>query len=437
MALFKDVKETIVANLNAKNGRFFAVSDFIFGPGQNVNDVVPKPVTACNSSVLLRSNNPLYGGSVRVNYDRLDFSKVFSTTPLNTYAKLRSFRPSTIHDLIPDLNDYYGLQLTADDIVDRPLALTDGAGTAEIEAAVGSLGWIGKFTVTIVPGDAKLEKWVTDTDLNGVQYPSGQSEKGQAEVYSYQYDATKYWDYLKALQVPQEGMDVPVELVNIITEMTGNSWALEAGEYSMLGAKITYNGTNEIGRPTNPSFSYYLEILLSDQSSMLAGHLRFHYNGSNSISSALVVDSFDVTLNSMSAYDPTTNDNPDYGADRHNPLLDTRYNDYTMSGVALRTVPWSAEQVPATDANLDKVIAALRSVDTLPWNRTVGADYSLASAWIAYNGPIANMPQSLLNGMQPDEFHRVGFTNVLVFFPPYTQQANLWYGIGYMYYNAE
>ena len=437
MALFKDVKETIVNNLNAKNGRFFAVSDFTFGPGQNVNDVVPKPVTACNSSVLLRSNNPLYGGSVRVNYDRLDFSKVFSTTPLNTYAKLRSFRPATIHDLIPDLNDYYGLQLTAEDIVDRPLTLTDGAGTAVIEATPGSLGWTGKFTVTIVPGDAKLEKWVLDTDLNGVQYPSGQSEKGQAEVYSYQYDATKYWDYLKDLRVGAEGMDVPVELLNIIVELTGTGWTMEAGDYSMQGAKITYNGTNEIGHQTNPSYGYYLEILITDSCAMLAGHLRFHYNGSNSISNALKVDSFSTTLNSMSAYDPANSENPDYGVERHNPMLDTRYNDYTLNGVALRTIPWSSEQGPATDANLDKVIAALRSVDTLPWNRTAGADYSLASAWIAYNGPISNMPQSLLNGMQPDEFHRPGFTNVLVFFPPYTQQANLWYGIGYMYYNAE
>jgi len=66
----------------------------------------------------------------------------------------------------------------------------------------------------------------------------------------------------------------------------------------------------------------------------------------------------------------------------------------------------------------------------------VGGDYSVADAWVAYNGPVANMPSALLNGMTPEEFHREGVNQVLVFFPPASQQANLWYGIGYMYYNA-
>lgn len=438
MALFATAEDSLLASINTKGSLNFQKGGLLFGPGQRVEDVIPKPNTTKNSSVLIRSNDPRFGGTVRINYDRLDFGAVFAHSALNTYAKLRAYRPTSIHDLIPYLNDYYGLQLTKADIQDGNLNLVDGSGSAVIQAHPDSLGWIGSFTVTIVPGDAKLSEWVLDTDLAGIQYPSGQTEKGQAPVYSYGYDASKYWPMLSELVVNDPDGVAPTQvIVDMLVELTGHGWQLqEVGDYSLLGAKIMYNGPNDILKPTNSRYSYILEIQLSAACANLSGMLRFHYDGTNSIADAMTVNSFDFELNSMAAYDPANADDPSYATDRHNPMLDTRYNDYTDVVSTIATIPWSASETPATAASLDKLISCLRAKDSLPWNRDVGGDYSVADAWIAYNGPVANMPSSLLNGMTPEEFHREGVNQVLVFFPPASQQANLWYGIGYMYYNA-
>lgn len=438
MALFMKAEDALLASINAKNSLSIKPGQLIWGPGQRVADLSPKPNTTKNSSVLLRSNTPNYTSSVRINYDRLDFGTVFSVSPLNTLAKLRAYRPSTIHDLIEPLNDYYGLQLTAADIVDGPLNLVEGTGTAVIKAAPDSLGWIGQFTVTVTPGDAKLSKWILDTDLEGVAYPSGQTLKGQAEVYSYRYDASDYWTMLSEISViDPEGVDVPQAIVDMMIELTTDSWQKDApGPYSLLGAKVMYSGANDLGRPTNDRYANVLEIKLSDSCENLHGMLRFHYDGSNSLADSMMVTAFDFDLNSMATYDPANDTNPNYAADRHNPMLDTRYNDYTDVYSVLSTIVWKATQAPAATADLDKLVACLKSKDGLPWNRTVGADYSVANAWVAYNGPVSNMPSALLNGMSAEEFHREGLNSVLVFFPPADQQANLWYGIGYMYYNA-
>ena len=91
MALFMNAEEALLASINAKNSISIRPGELIFGPGQSVNDLNPKPNTTKNSSVLVRSNTPNYTSSVRINYDRLDFGTVFSASPLNTLAKLRAY----------------------------------------------------------------------------------------------------------------------------------------------------------------------------------------------------------------------------------------------------------------------------------------------------------------------------------------------------------
>ena len=142
--LFTRAEVAILASINAKNGTFFKSDDLLFGPGQAVADLTPAPSTTKNSSVLLRVNDGKpYSGQTRVFYDRLDFGQVFAHTPLNTYAKLRAFRPTTIHELVPALNDYYGLNITPLDILDGPLELVNGVGQVVIKANPRSIGWRG------------------------------------------------------------------------------------------------------------------------------------------------------------------------------------------------------------------------------------------------------------------------------------------------------
>lgn len=437
MPLFQKTEVAILKSINTRNSLNLTLDDITFGTPTAVADMVPAPVTTKNTSVVVTARpGARYLGSVRVNYDRADFSQIFASTPLNTYAKLRAFRPSTIHDLIPALNDHYGLQLTKADIEDGALSLANGEGTAVIQAKATSLGWRGAFTVTIVPGDAKLEDWLLDTDLAGVPYPSGQDVLGQAEVYSYGIDATAYWNALRQIVIDTEGGEaVNQVLVDLVNELTGDSWTLAPGDYSFAGAKVTYNGANSTDKPSNPDYTYIMEIGLTNQCTNFAGTFRIHYNGNLDINGQNVVTAYDFELNSLYGLDPANGGDPNYGLQRHNPMLDTRSNDYTASAASISAIGWQSTRQAAAGSDLTKIVAALTAVDGKAWNVTPGADYSLADGWVAYNGPISAMRDSLLFGMTREEFIPAGFTNVLVFYPSLTQQANLWYGVGFMYYN--
>lgn len=431
--LFANAKDAIVASINAKNGLFLKTSDIIFGPGQRVSDLVPLPTTTKNSSVLIRvADGKPYSGQARVFYNRLDFATVFAHTPLNTYAKLRVFRPSKIWDLIPALNDYYGLNLTTEDIVDGDLELINGSGTAVITANTRSLGWVGQFTVTIAPGDAKIEQWLTDTDLAGVAYPSGQSDKGQAEVYSYRYDCTTWATALSTAVVG----DITQELADLLVEITGDSWTFEAGEYSLQGATVSYCGVNTVDKPSNPLYGNLLEITLGSACTNFAGVLRFHFNLDPDINNVTVVNTVDDPLSSLASYDPRYSSAVDYSTDRINPFLFTAELDYTSQAANLSGIPWQSSWTTMADANATKLATAMAAVDGRPWNTTAGTDYNLRYAYVQYNGPIANVPASYLGGIEPSELFREGFTHVMLLCPTYQQSPNLWYGKAFIYYNA-
>lgn len=434
--LFAKAEVAILASINAKNNQFFKLDDLLFGPGQSVSDITPKPNTVKNSTTLLRVNTGKpYTGQTRVFYDRLDFAKVFAHAPLNTYAKLRVFRPSTIHDLVPALNDYYGLNITTVDIVDGPLTLTNGTGQAVIKATPSSLGWMGEFTVTIAPGDAKLDKWLTDTDLAGVAYPSGQSIKGQAEVYSYRYDASKHWQELRAIVVPDGGLLVPQAVADMLVELTGDAWGFVAGEYSLVGALIKYNGPNGPDKKTNQNYTSVLEIVLGDACTNFAGTFNLNYNTNSNIEANTRVFGFGDKLSSMAEFDPRVAMQPDYNVDRINPYLFVSDKDYTPQAVQLASIPWQPAWTAIAPANGTKLATALAAVDGITWNAVAGEQYSLDSAWVAYNGPKGNIPTSQLGDLAIDELVRPGFTHVMICYPPYEKQPNMWYGKMIIHYN--
>lgn len=434
--LFTRAEVAILASINAKNGTFFKSDDLLFGPGQAVADLTPAPSTTKNSSVLLRVNDGKpYSGQTRVFYDRLDFGQVFAHTPLNTYAKLRAFRPTTIHELVPALNDYYGLNITPLDIIDGPLELVNGVGQVVIKANPRSIGWRGEFTVTIAPGDAKLEQWLTDTDLSGIEYPSGQSQKGQAEAYSYRYDASKFWQALRDIEVPEDGMLVPQAVCDMLVELTGDSWNFVAGDYSLVGALIVSNGANSVDKKTNPNYTSVMEIRLGDACQNFAGMLNIHYNTDSNISANSTVFGFGDNLSSMASYDPRIAMQSDYSLGRINPYLFVAENDYTPQAAQLVGIPWQASWTSISDANATKLADALKAVDGRAWNTTAGAEYNLRYAFIGYNGPIGNIPASMLGDLTVEELIRPGFTHAMIAFPPYQQQPNMWYGKMIIHYN--
>lgn len=441
MSLFRDARPQVLSDINTKNGITLKMADVLWGQAQAVSGMNPQPSTSKNTAVTLRAaaNSP-YSGQVQVYYDRLSFATVFSSTPVNTYAKLRAFHPARIHDLIPALNDYYGLELTTDDIEDGELTLTDGIGSAVIKAKAGSLTWTDAFTVSIAPGDLYLDKAMTVTDLNGVQYPSGQSAKGQAEVYSYRYDASAYADFFAAISVVTPGGEAVTQaVVDAINEITGDVWILQAGANSLSDAKIVYNGTNSLDKPSNSNYDYIIEIQLSDACTNFAGTLRFHYNRANSIDMVAGATELSVTIDGLNSYNPANYTDPLYtDRPRYSPYIETAYNDYSAQKAVLTTIPWQSSWTAISNTLATNLAAALKAVDGRPWNMTVSSaasvEFNLYASWVKYNGPIANAPLPV-DGVSDFEW-RTGFTHVMLLLPPFQCQSNLWYGVAAIYYNA-
>lgn len=439
MALFRDARPQIIADVSTKNNLEIKLNEVIFGVPQAVSEITPAPTTTKNTRVYLTAaaNSP-YTSRVPVYYDRLNFATVFAYSSVNTLAKLRSYNPASIHDLIPDLNNYYGLELTADDIEDGPLSLTNGAGTAVIKAKPGSYTWTGEFTVTIAPGDMALDRTMTVTDLTGIAYPSGQQVKGQAEVYSYAYDGSPFYEYLQSITLEGGPQDPTQALADFILELTGDTWVLTgAADYSLSGAKVIYNGPNSLNKPSNANYDYVLEITLGADCSNFAGTLRFHYNVEVSIDTVASVQTMSFDADGIGVtYDPA---NADYGSTytpRYNPFLATAYNDYSPSSNALSALPWQASATAITASNAAALATALKAVDDLPWvavaTNAATTDYNLYNAWVRYNGPVANAPKLDVEGFEL----RDGFNHVMYICPPYTSQGNLWSGMGVVYYNV-
>lgn len=435
--LFMKAEDAILASINALNGTFFKPGQLLFGPGQAVSELVPVPNTTKNSSMLVRVGSGPYSGQIRVFYDRLNFADVMAYTPVNSYAKLRVFRPSTIHDLIPALNDYYGFNITPADIEDGPLELSGGQGTALIKANPRSQGWRGEFTVTIGPGDAKLEQWLVDADLEGIAYPSGQTVKGHAEVYSYGYDNSEFWSQLRDIVVPEEGMLVTPAIADILVEITGDSWGFVEGDYSLLGAKIIYNGPNTSEMKSNPDYGNLVIIELGPQCANLAGKLQLHYNTDSDIGSNATVFTADGNLNAQSQYDPRVVNDPAYSYDRINPYFYTSEHNYTPSAGLLSGIPWQATWTAISSVNGPKLRDALIAADGRAWlYQTTKADYNVYGSYVCYNGPIANCPASVLMGLTAEEVLNSAFKNVLIVQMPYEYQNTLWYGKAFLHYNV-
>lgn len=85
-----------------------------------------------------------YKGSRTVYYDRITFDDMFGndkTLPSGEYT--------STHQLIPVINNRFGVQIEAEDIEDLPIELEDGEGTATLRATVNSYLLRGELTVGI------------------------------------------------------------------------------------------------------------------------------------------------------------------------------------------------------------------------------------------------------------------------------------------------
>lgn len=201
----------------------------------------------------------------------------------------------TVADLIKYLNYYYGMVLTANDVIGSdPITLdSNGAGTVTVRAQSGSYGWIGSYALTLSKGDDIIDYAVTDVSLSGLNYPTNQSAVGQAPLALYGYDFTAYKALLDTFTtgtvLNSTAANSPtVNLANAFTALdTAFGWGSlsSATARNIYMSKVVYQGLNKPEFSTNQAYKYVLMIQLADGSdgntkynTGFMGVLYVHYN---------------------------------------------------------------------------------------------------------------------------------------------------------------
>jgi len=278
MPLLATAEEIILAEMNLENSLALKAPDMLFGqPGIPTTAEELAAANGHNSMVRVQAlaTAPAIGYTT-VYYDRVDFADIFTdldgNQPLVIPARLDSVFVS--HDIVPLINQYYGLSLKTADVLSVDINRVEW--TVQLIAADTSLGWIGSQVVQLLPGDALLPSNFDPTTVEPYSYPYFNTKVGQGAVYSYPWRFDDYAAELKA-----GGTTITVtRLAAILKAVTGDAWLVYRSpiDYNLKEAIVSYNGVNKSSLPTNPTVDNVLIIDLSLYCLNLGGKLYLHYN---------------------------------------------------------------------------------------------------------------------------------------------------------------
>ncbi|MNO12970.1 hypothetical protein D3C76_25900 [compost metagenome] len=273
MSLYKDPVTTLLQTVSAVNGNVVldpADYDFV-NPMPNSSGQYPDQ----NSQVTLKANNAFapYQGEYEIYYTRLSLADLAKLVTLSIKA------PSVTnsHDVLPFLNDRFGLNLEESDIVLVDAEDLVDYKTVQLTAMANSLGWIGTVQVTVTQGEIPLENYLTNTALPGLDYPTPYATLPFAQVYSYWRDFSVHTAYLKTLTA---GQPIPQELADILTDVTGDTWPRSGySQYSLGGAEIIWAGVAADNGLFNNNYDYGLQVRLNhDDAFGITGDLIIHFS---------------------------------------------------------------------------------------------------------------------------------------------------------------
>lgn len=281
MPILATAEQLILAELNVENKLDLKETDVVFGIPQIPTE--PDDVALANghNAMVRVTATPLANamGHTVVFYDRLAFDEMFTgldgIQPLSVPARLDTV--FTSHDIVPLINQYYGLKLRTSDVertdIDR------SAWVVRLVAHPDSLGWIGELDVKLTPGDALIPSNFDPDTLKPYSYPYFNTRVGQGAVYSYPW---RFDDY--AIELRNFGINATeafrTRMAQIMKTVTGDGWIVYRNpiEYNLKEAEIVYNGKNSAAYPTNPSYDNVLVIELSLYCINLGGRMYIHYN---------------------------------------------------------------------------------------------------------------------------------------------------------------
>lgn len=271
MALYKEPLPELLEAISTANGVTLAQTEYTYG---SATPEVPG-TGGDNTSLLITSKGQTstYDGSVTVRYHRTDLSDLVTLVPVS----IRGYNITTLLGVAQRLNALYGLNFTADDIVDGPANLVDGAGTVTLVAKETSIRWVGQVDITLTLGDRPIGDFLTVTRLPGLNYPAPTTEKPYAAVYAYWRDFSTEQAGLSTVQV---GSAQIAAVLAALINVTGDAWSSsEAQRFSLMGASVTYAGDTSGSELSNTDYDKVIIVQLNETNSVgLSGSLIIHYN---------------------------------------------------------------------------------------------------------------------------------------------------------------
>lgn len=148
----------------------------------------PNPNTSILASAAAGSDD--YIGKQTLNYRRLDLAALFRgmTVTISKYRDVSGLSSSstvyTVYQLLADINQRYGMNLTEDDLtnaaIPRGTTMENGFNTNTITVSVKatSLGFIGTFQLKWINAKRQISDMVTVTEIPGRLFPGGNDFTG-------------------------------------------------------------------------------------------------------------------------------------------------------------------------------------------------------------------------------------------------------------------
>ncbi|ANZ48170.1 virion structural protein [Erwinia phage vB_EamM_Asesino] len=281
MPILNTAEKLILAEINVENGLDLKDNEVSFGVPSIPTE--PDDATKANghNSMVRVQALPIANatGHTTVYYDRLDFSEMFTgldgIQPLRVPARLDSV--FTAHDVVPLINQYYGLKLKTSDVENTDI--NRSSWVVELVATADSLGWLGSIEVQLLPGDALLPSNFDPTSVNPYEYPYFNTKVGQGAVYGYPWRFDDYAVELAAMGASATDAKL-VRLAQILQKVTSDLWTVYRNpiNFNLKETTFVYNGKNTVAFPTNPSYDNVLVIELSLYCLNLGGRMYIHYN---------------------------------------------------------------------------------------------------------------------------------------------------------------
>ena len=170
--LTKPPEQLVIELINKDNGTSIKLGDLTFG----VPELLP---TGKHNSRVLATATPgsYYSGSVKINYNRIDISKIVRGR--STLFNIRNEK--LLSELIPAIDERFELRLTPNDYIDTALPtfaanIPDEEKTVELVANPKSLVFIKSLKLTLERPAIDLTTLIKNILMNGLFYsaPAGQ-----------------------------------------------------------------------------------------------------------------------------------------------------------------------------------------------------------------------------------------------------------------------